>query len=376
VPPSLQGDLGYDEYDEAPVFETLSSEEASSQTSIASVHESALSSSDNHESLSSDKQDSFVASQEALSTQNEQEEQAPKKKASKVRLTLTEDGKAELIEAGSSPIRVQPLPLLDVQVKAGRRGLFRSNTTIGLSQVSGQTSVAPGPLHRTPTGRSRDARTWEFYCDSDTRNALSEQAEQDRSGSALGAIGLLRARSNSVLKSNMNKRSAQHSNSSSSKRTKHNGDRPKLSRASSSLARLQTQSTGDLKKVSKEKKGGDQIMMAKSPSGDSDKENWLPGTRFANPRRRNLPVSQQEKQGQRVILKENVTVPSQSETFNTPIGTEHGGKRKPGKGGVEIFDENRDNEGNDATAVMHGEDETVDLDCVQGLLSLSQGNWR
>ena len=39
--------------------------------------------------------------------------------------------------------------------------------------------------------RSRDARTWEFYCDSDARNALTEQAEREEKGSATAAIGLI-----------------------------------------------------------------------------------------------------------------------------------------------------------------------------------------
>ena len=43
------------------------------------------------------------------------------------------------------------------------------------------------------SGRSRGARTWEFYCDSGARNASTEQAEREESGSATAAIEMIRS---------------------------------------------------------------------------------------------------------------------------------------------------------------------------------------
>ncbi len=42
-------------------------------------------------------------------------------------------------------------------------------------------------------GRSRDARTLEFYCDSGARNASTEQAEREESGSATAAIEMIKS---------------------------------------------------------------------------------------------------------------------------------------------------------------------------------------
>ena len=52
----------------------------------------------------------------------------------------------------------------------------------------------PVPYSRhSMSGRSRGARTWEFYCDSDARNALTEQAEREESGSATAAFEMIRS---------------------------------------------------------------------------------------------------------------------------------------------------------------------------------------
>ena len=105
-------------------------------------------------------------------------------------------------------------------------------------------------------------------------------------------------------------------------------------------------------------------------NGDSDKENWIPGTRVAQSRRRT--VSHQ----QRPILKDSNGRNSGPQTkaqssarsrMSQPfVRKQTGSKSMSGLG-------------TDVSAFMGGENtasQEEDLDCIQGLLSLSQGAWR
>lgn len=87
-------------------------------------------------------------------------------------------------------------------------------------------------------------------------------------------------------------------------------------------------------------------------SGDSDKENWLPGTRDSVHDLRRTRASS----GRGATLQEHGATagrPAQAPTASTGANTQ---QNRP--------------------TVGAGKEKGDDLDCVQGLLSLSQGAWR
>jgi hypothetical protein len=282
------------------------------------------------------------------------------------------DGKAELVSTSPSPPRAhaaRPSSSSGSFVPQKRmRALQRSQSALPFpSQGTNSPSTAPFPP-RLATGRSRDARTWEFCCDGDARDELTTQAERESNGSAVAAISLLRSTSNSALKSNTNKRNASAAKQDSSK----SGKKPKLGRAQSSLARLQYQGKTYEQPSSYGKDG-----LMRSPSGDSDKENWLPGANTGNPRRRPLPSARSDKHSSsRTILGDNLSVPTHAVNFGG-----RNRKQKSADVGSNIFEdqENGGESGEEVEKFMRGEvspSKKGDLDCIQGLLSLSQGNWR
>ena len=235
-------------------------------------------------------------------------------------------------------------------------GLQRSRSAIGASEMGAQSSpllgnpkVADGKL-----GRSRDARTWEFYCDSEARNSLSSHAEHESNGSAVGAINLVRSQSQRQLRQ-MLAPVASRSNARAPAPLGSSGQRskPKLARAKSSLARLQ----GDDLHFSKKHGSGSRPQITRSPSGDSDKENWAPGTHSTqNPLRRTNASSN--------------TCPVLADN-NGMLGYATG-LESDGSKAIRRIDRKENREPMLGAAKTKGSD----LDCVQGLLSLSQGAWR
>ncbi|KAI1082820.1 hypothetical protein F5B20DRAFT_485996 [Whalleya microplaca] len=277
----------------------------------------------------------------------------PPSSSSQVRLSLSLEGKAELISSQSSPPRPIPhqLPADAETLPPVRthRTLHRSRSAlpgITLPPISTLTAHLPPQLTR---GRSRDVHAWESCCEADTRDELTKQAENESSGSAIAAISLLRSSSSSASLSNLI-----HSHSSSNQghggaaaaaaaaspaansdssiilqptSAKRNAPppsksaprpaskKPKLARASSSLARLQsslpalsvasmttsmdkrTTINSDAvepakKKSKKDVGGGHSLFTLLSPSGggDSDKENWSPDEDDASGLRRRRPL--------------------------------------------------------------------------------------
>ncbi|KAL6715647.1 Homeobox protein yox1 [Lecanora helva] len=282
--------------------------------------------------------------------------QSLKRTSSLVRLSLSLDGKAEVTtRTGTtpSPPRSQPTPSGQAQPRP-TTGLQRSYSAL---EPMSKSSQVPNPIQiprRRAIGRSRDARTWEFYCDSEARNALIEQAEREERGSATAAISLIRSCSQNkkVMTPNPNKRNAHTQKPDSPKRLKADGQKhgkPKLARATSSIARMQSSTSHT--QTQKKSKSGSQIDIFEDPDGDSDKENWEPGTQTRQPPR-NRPVHSQRAAR---FLEESLRVPSQSATSST-----------------------EDKENGEVAAFV---DETApreedELDCVQNLLSLSQAAWQ
>jgi len=200
------------------------------------------------------------------------------------------------------------------------------------------------------------------------RDELTTQAENESTGSAVAAISLLRSTSNSGLKPNANKRNVAPVKDSSKL-----GKKQKLGRAMSSLARLQNPGKAYQEPLGYRKDG-----LMRSPSGDSDKENWVPGENGVNPCRRPLPSARSVRQSNsRTVLGDNLNVPTHA-SFG---GGGKNRKRKSANVETNIFEdqENREQGSEEVEKFMRGEispSKKGDLDCVQGLLSLSQGNWR
>ncbi|CAJ2501716.1 Uu.00g045690.m01.CDS01 [Anthostomella pinea] len=359
----------------------------------------------------------------------------PPSNSSQVRLSLSLDGKAGLVSSQPSPPRpVAPQLPLDVETLPpvrSNRTLQRSRSAlpgITLPPISTLTAHLPPQLSR---GRSRDVHAWESCCETDSRDELTRQAENESSGSAIAAISLLRSSSSSaslnnlvnnhsspnVLQSNPGKR-----NSPAHKTSGRGGaKKPKLSRASSSIARMQSlppvsfsdrptareTASEVLQVLEPEKKSALSVIL--SPSGDSDKENWSPDEE-GNPshRRRPLPPpvsrkspelptrrgAKNSRRAGRVLGEQDRSgrrTPLGSKRANTaPSPRPRGGKM--GNALVLIFEDGeKENAGaeqrargpgkrdNEVERFMRGEvspSKKPDMDCIAGLLSLSQGNWR
>jgi hypothetical protein len=264
----------------------------------------------------------------------------PLKRSSSVRLSMTADGAVKIRTGDSpssspSPPKERALPPSDArntQTKRFRRSisLFEDHTAQKPSNPAQTLRLDPG------FGRSRDARTWEFYCDSSSKDALSTQVEAERNGSAVGAINLIRSNSNKARGPALSDLGSRGNIQLAPARLK--GGKPKMERTKSSFARLQHVDV-DTSALKPTKGGGRHV---RSPSGDSDKENWAPNTRMStNPLRRTQPTN-----NRRPIL--------QSSDIHDVRSTVKAPATKSSK---------KDNAGGD------------DLDCIQGLLSLSQGAW-
>ncbi|KAI0842041.1 hypothetical protein F5Y06DRAFT_166707 [Hypoxylon sp. FL0890] len=343
----------------------------------------------------------------------------PSSSSSQVRLSLSLDGKAELVSSQPSPPRSAQLQLPGeadtLPPVRSHRTLHRSRSAlpgITLPPISTLTAHLPPQLTR---GRSRDVHAWESCCEPDTRDELTKQAENESSGSAVAAISLLRSSSSStslnnlvqshnnspnVLQSNPNKRNAPQNKPSHREGA---AKKAKLSRASSSVARMQSLPPASASLVgtaaaaldSEKKPGKGSLTTILSPSGnDSDKENWSPDE-DGNPqqsRRRPLPspkpqaqtlASKNPRRMGRVLGEQDGAVKRSlfgSRANTAPLS-------KPRDAGMLIFEDKENSKVRDGSKGDDGSVESFvqgevspskrgDMDCVVGLLSLSQGNWR
>lgn len=290
----------------------------------------------------------------------------PSSQNSGIRLSMSLDG-AVKVKTSNEETPSPPKKLPRMQTKFRKDGLRRSYSAGAPNDLAkgghgSGTRPASGIF-----GRSRDARTWEFYCDSDARAALSTQAENENNGSAVGAINLIRSQSqHAKCKPQLEKGSAvkpQVGRGQPKQPAALAEQKPKLLRAMSSMARL----SGNLKDHGVPNNKMAVISHKRSPSGDSDKENWEPGTRSSNHRLRRTQVSAAPS---RDILQNRL--PATSSTFFSKRGG-NGGK---GDSGWEEGDA-LSGKGHETDGYDHGNDkEDEDLDCIQGLLSLSQGTWK
>ena len=318
---------------------------------------------------------------------------------SQPRLSTSLNGSVR-IKTGVSPSPSPP--------RAERFQNFRQSRSSGPLQRSQSAIVTSNTPSLNPTasyGRSKDSRSWEFCCDAEVRDELTKQAERESSGSAAGAIGLIRSRSKgSLLAANTvpNKRCNTLLNKSDiQKRVKtdqiNKNLKPKLGRAASSVARLQTSShTNGTNKLQPCNKGTTKttsmtgygktlkkkldIDIYNDDGNESDKENWVPGTHVSAAPHRHRRHGKTTAPHSR-ILRENISLSTTSSSLGAGNGNRNGhNPRCASKHGKENQDLRVDDEVADFMSngnVIVGEDEDEEeLAGVQGLLSLSQGAWR
>ncbi|KAK5124711.1 hypothetical protein LTR85_001424 [Meristemomyces frigidus] len=301
-----------------------------------------------------------------------------KKASSYVRLSTSFDGKATVVtKDGSSP---SPPRASQVLLPSSNGVPIAPLHLSAVDQAS--QSAARASLQRSSSGRSRDSRAWEFWCDKDARTELEDKAQKDSSGSAADAIGLLRSASGrSILGAIPAKRNSLLTRHPSEvKRAKTEFKRGPLQRSNTSLGRLQGGLGGAASSTAKPRpklKYSESAVSVYIPGNDSDKENWSPeadiphGSHPTSSAPAGPPVSGRAALGE----KRNV-------------GDGHA-KRTAGRSmlkassGVVPDSENADPEADPELAAFMGSarksnstSSEDDLDCVQGLLSLSQGNWR
>ncbi|KAH6997786.1 hypothetical protein BKA56DRAFT_566104 [Ilyonectria sp. MPI-CAGE-AT-0026] len=300
---------------------------------------------------------------------------------SKVRLSLSLEGKAELVSNQVSPTRnlpPRPSSTTPSLPHVRQRSLQRSHSalpSITLPPISTLTNSLPPRLMR---GRSRDVHAWESCADAENRDELTAQAEHESNGSAIAAISLLRS-SSGVLQPSGAKRNAPISKP----QRPHHAKKARLNRSGSSISQLETEEE-ETEKPEKEY-GKVKVSMLVSPSGDSDKENWSPdedGNQAESHRRRLLPPAPPKAQNPRRlgrVLQEQKS----SNILGNRSNTAPSRHRNVVKEGLEIFEDvlkcppvSRED---DVERFMRGEvspSKKPDMDCVAGLLSLSQGAWR
>lgn len=296
---------------------------------------------------------------------------------SNVRLTISLDGSVKVKTSDEET----PSPPKDRDLSSSTPigESLKSKSGAMLKELQGAKELVSGRKSSGTFGRSRDSRTWEFYCDSEARDSLAIQAERERNGSAAGAISLIRSQSQSKRNSvEGNRRTlTPKAGGGNMKRIEPTPAKPKLTRATSSRARIQGN-----KEIKEAHLGPGHVGMAskassvfhrKSPSSDSDKENWVPGTRASNNTLRRGPS----------VNSNSLTILGESRHMNLAreLDTQSNRKRIRGSDPAVILAKTDRAEGEDCdeevVAFMNGRgNEGEDFDCVQGLLSLSQGAWR
>ncbi|KAK3715979.1 Homeobox protein yox1, partial [Vermiconidia calcicola] len=289
-----------------------------------------------------------------------------RKSSSFVRLSMTGEGNATVETKNTfSPSPPRPTQA-SPPVTVATQGLVPFIESLdGNPSFSGTVK----PLQRSSSGRSRDFRAWEFWCDKDARAELEDKAEKDANGSAADAIGLLRSGSGrSILGAIPSKRNSVLSRQSSSfKRPKLDSAAPKLQKSNTSFGRLQNRPTGEETTSTAPTPSFKHSMSAiavYAPGNDSDKENWSPDAEEALEGHSDI-----DRLSSGSTLVRSSTSGSQRQAERTSVSDAK----------TETGDPEADEE---LAAFMRGAPKSNrisredDLDCVQGLLSLSQGNWR
>ena len=286
-----------------------------------------------------------------------------RKSASSVRLSMGADGNAKIVtEEDESSISLPQIQAFEPPASSAPATLHVDSDRLAQSDTPRDKPVQAS--RRKPSGRSRDSRAWEFWCDRDARTELEEKANQEASGSAADAIGLIRSSSGrGVLGSLSAKRQSLSRQGSAVKRVK-TGRVPLLQRSHSVQnkrpASFYSESDDTFAAPRKFKKTASGLGI-QMPMTDSDKENWSP--------ERQSTVDLAE-----VEVDDEDVAESPAETANIFSSTKFTQKS------LGLSDSSEDDEETTTPTERERKSQSVseeeELDCVQGLLSLSQGNWR
>ena len=290
-----------------------------------------------------------------------------------VRISTNEDGTARVVtdlDKTPSPPHTKSNPATLARAAAGLR---RSYSAAGLNdRLAAVARGEPSPkiLRVSPTmGRSRDSRAWEFWCDPDTRHntSLTARAEQEGSGSAADAIGLLRANRKILAQNQARQNTPLKSRQSSHKVI----GTPRIKKPRGPMQRA---STFNVFSSGKSKRYSDDTESDEFIQTESDKENWEPDVEKSVRRNRQLatPVTGPRP---RQILGENTDLMSQSTSLGALLA------RARSKGSKTPIDPEQDDE---LKTFMSGGrlsgrtnlSSAEEAGCVEGLLKLSQGQWR
>ncbi|OAX81791.1 hypothetical protein ACJ72_03869 [Emergomyces africanus] len=288
---------------------------------------------------------------------------SPQKPLDSIRISLSADGEALIRGADEESPTKDRTSLLHNTGRPAFGGLRRSISAFPLGSLRG----IKGQQDPKPFGRSRDSRNWELYCDTDARTAL------------LGSKNSLVSSTSRAGNQSRQKSDLGHGRKALMPRTnlpntfplsaEPRGKRKKISRAMSSLARLESGHRGS---TSKAGEGPTDFH-----NGDSDKENWIPGTQ--TPAARRAPNKQKSRRA--VLQKSNRLRDGQNTGSNLPI-TGSGKTQRGFRGGFrnpnpaqEDADEGTEKSREEPVDIS-SLSQVEDLDCIQGLLSLSQGAWK
>ncbi|KAF2154057.1 hypothetical protein K461DRAFT_292734 [Myriangium duriaei CBS 260.36] len=320
---------------------------------------------------------STVASQESPAMVKPQRDSL-RRTSSNVRLSMSFDGNAKIItkdDSSPSPPRQRPSPAQLPRYPAKTE--TDDTPSIGEGEEDGLRQKRPAALARKPSGRSRDSRAWEYWADKDARSELEEKANQETSGSAADAIGLLRsASSRSILGVLTNKRPSAYEGNQSAKRSKRT---PLLQRSQSMQNR---QSPTWMNRMGKGDKSPRKFKKAQSGLGiqmmaaDSDKENWSPERQISQVDGVDSPDHSDDEdiEPRRTTVTPGKTLlagvehHAQLSSSSDPEDDEEIARFMSSKSS-RPRERERERKSNSVS-------EEEELDCVQGLLSLSQGNWR
>ncbi|OAL44587.1 hypothetical protein IQ07DRAFT_592267 [Pyrenochaeta sp. DS3sAY3a] len=293
-----------------------------------------------------------------------------------VRLSTNEDGTARIVtdlDKTPSPPHAKTNPATFSRAAAGLR---RSYSAAGLNErLIASARGEPSPkMPRTSSnmGRSRDSRAWEFWCDPDSRSttSLTTRAEQEGSGSAADAIGILRANRKILSQNKARQNTPSLSRHGSHKVLGSPGvkkSRGPMQRASTVSGRFSTKSY---------KKTGDTTESDEFPQTESDKENWEPDVSKQVQRDRDVAATPPASHRARKILGENLDIMSQTSSLGALLARE----RRTSQG--EAVSDPEDDE--EIRQFMEGEgasgrtnlSSAEEAGCVEGLLKLSQAQWR
>lgn len=309
---------------------------------------------------------------------------SPPRGRNALRIAMSSDGKA-VIRAGNEPSPSKNRISMFSNRAPRLPGLRRSSSAV----IFGTPHASSADRNKI-FGRSRDPRNWESFFDTDARSALSttpsssQSVPSTHSSPALSGSQPRRSLTRSFSAARLNMpppRSTTVCHPFGEKRRK-------LSRTVSSLGRLETShSAGSaLLELSRARTNDEDPKSSKHlhgfdecDGGDSDKENWIPGTQTS--RRRRMTTSR--RLPRRSILTEAYRTDGNARRSwssvvlaNHPRGTPDNDLKHGKSNAAESVSEL----GPEVTAFMaaarDGTSQDEDLDCIQGLLSLSQGAWR